>query len=135
MINMKIKIKINIKKITLSLLSTMTFMASFLTFSFWINVSVPEGNWDEDVAVTGPTVIQTDESDLFELIIQINKYLWFAIGAVCMVVLIIWWFKLMASDGEEEEMKKANNLLMGALAGVVISILSYAAVRLIVNLL
>jgi hypothetical protein len=51
-------------------------------------VEVPSSQGQEDVMVTGPTQIQSDESTLFETIQIINKYLRFSIGAICMGVLI-----------------------------------------------
>jgi uncharacterized membrane protein YjfL (UPF0719 family) len=51
-----------------------------------------------------------------------------------MVVLIIGGFKLMTASGDPEKLKQANKLLMWALIGILISILSYAIIRLVVNL-
>lgn len=100
----------------------------------WYVVTVPNSNADQDVIVNWSTTIQADESTLFELIQIINKYLWFSIWAVCMVVLIIWWIKLMSAQGDGDKVSQSNRMLFGAWVGIMISIFSYAAVRLIVNL-
>jgi hypothetical protein len=55
-----------------------------LSFSHALVVEVPSQQGQEDVAVTGPTQIQTDEGSIFDTIQLINKYLRFAISVVCM---------------------------------------------------
>jgi len=103
--------------------------------TFAIVVDVPSSQWQEDVIVTWPTQIQADESTLFDIIQIINKYLWFSIGAISMGVLVFWWIKLITANGDAAKMKEANKLLMWALIWILISIFSYAVVRIIVNLL
>ena len=67
-----------------------TFFGLTSIFStFAIVVEVPPSQGQEDVIVTGPTLVQADESTLFELIQKINTYLRFAIGVICMALLII----------------------------------------------
>ncbi|MEI8090696.1 MAG: hypothetical protein WCG98_00050 [bacterium] len=61
---------------------------SMLSFSHAIIVEVPTQQGQEDVAITGPTLIQSDESTLYDTIQLINKYLWFAIAVVCMGILV-----------------------------------------------
>ena len=104
-----------------------------VNFSYWIIVQVPPSQWQENVVVP-TTTIQSDEWTIFELIQTINQYLWFSIWAICMWVLVFWWIKLMTSQGNQEKMKQANKLLTWALVWILIAILSYAVVRLIVNL-
>lgn len=103
--------------------------------TFAIVVEVPSSQGQEDVIVTWPTQIQADEGTLFETIQLINTYLRFSIWAVCMWVLIFWWIKLITAQWDPAKMKEANKLLMWALIGILIAILSYAIVRIIVNLL
>ena len=55
-----------------------------LSFSHALIVEVPSQQGQEDVAITGPTQIQSDEGSIFETIQLINKYLWFSIAVVCM---------------------------------------------------
>lgn len=111
-----------------------------LSFSFFqqhvsaIVVEIPRSQWNEDVAVVGPEQISGDESTFFSTIQMVNQYLWFAIGFVCMVVLIWWGIQLITASGNSEKMKKTNKLLMWALIGILISILSYSVVRLVINL-
>lgn len=106
-----------------------------LSFSHALIVEVPSQQGQEDVAVTGPTQIQSDEGSIFDTIQLINKYLWFAISVVCMWVLVFGGFKLMTASGDEKKMSEANKILTGALIGIVISLLSYALVRIVTNLL
>jgi uncharacterized membrane protein len=98
-------------------------------------VDVPPQQGQEDVIVTWPPQIQSDESTFFDVIKIINQYLRFAIGVVCMGVLVYGWFWLITAQGDEAKMKQSSKLLLGALAGILIAILSYALIRLIVNLI
>lgn len=113
---------------------------SVLSFSFtWtiaaVKVQIPEGNRESDIMVTpDESQIQSNETDIFELIQVINKYLWFSIGAVSLVGIIIWWFRLLTSEWDEEANKKTSKMLLWAAIGLGVAMLSYAIVRLIVNL-
>ncbi|MFA7717180.1 MAG: hypothetical protein WC875_00510 [Candidatus Absconditabacterales bacterium] len=107
-----------------------------LTFStFALVVEVPPHQGQEDVIVTGPTQIQSDEGTFFETIQIINRYLRFTVGVVCMGVLVYGGFSLITAQGDEAKMKKSSKLLLGSLTGILIAILSYALIRLIVNLI
>lgn len=106
-----------------------------LSFSHALIVEVPSQQGQEDVAITGPTQIQSDEGSIFETIQLINKYLWFSIAVVCMWVLVFGGIKLMTAQGDEKKMEQANKILTWALIWIVISLLSYAIVRIITNLL
>lgn len=106
-----------------------------LSFSHAIIVEVPPQQGQQDIAITWPTQIQADEGSFFDTIQLINKYLWFAISVVCMWVLVYGGFKLMTASGDDKKMSEANKLLTWALIGIVISLLSYAIVRIISNLL
>ncbi len=99
-----------------------------------IVLQVPSDGLQEDIYVTWPTQVQWDESSFFELIQTINTYLWFAIWVVCMAVLVYWGFVLISGQWNPEKMKQANKLLMGALIGILISVFSYALIKLIINL-
>jgi len=118
-----------LKKIVLMLLVTLPVLNSYA-----IVVQVPNQWGQPDVAVTGPTQIQGDEASFFQLIQTVNEYLRFGIGVVCMAVLVVGWFKLMTASGNPEKLKQANKLLMWALIWILISLLSYAIIRLVVNL-
>ena len=113
--------------------TTLGITSIFSTFA--IVVEVPSSQWQEDVIVTWPTQIQSDEGTLFETIQLINTYLRFSLWAVCMGVLIFWWIKLITAQWDPAKMKEANKLVMWALVGILIAIFSYALVRIIINLL
>ncbi len=103
--------------------------------TFAIVVEVPSSRGQEDIIVTWPTQIQSDEWTLFEIIQIINTYLWFSLGAICMGVLIFWWIKLITAQWDQAKMKEANTLLMWALIWILIVIFSYAIIRVIINIL
>lgn len=121
------------KKVLISLFGLFTLTLS-LQQSFAITVELPRTQGNVDIAVVGPEEISGDESTFFDTIQMINQYLWFGLGAVCMGVLVWWGIQLITADGDTEKMKKTNKLLMGALIGILISILSYSVIRLVVNL-
>jgi len=101
---------------------------------FAIDVQVPSSQWNEDIIVTWPSQVHTDEGTIFEMIQIINQYLWFSVWLICMIALIIWWFKLMSAEWDTSKTKKANTVISWAIIWILICIFSYAAVRIIVNL-
>lgn len=101
---------------------------------FAIDIQVPNSQWNEDIIVTWPSQIHTDESTIFEMIQIINQYLWFSIWLVCMIILIIGGFKLISAEWDAGKTKKANSMLSWAIIWILICMLSYAAVRIVVNL-
>ncbi|MDD3263106.1 MAG: hypothetical protein PHR61_04665 [Candidatus Absconditabacteria bacterium] len=122
-----------IKKIILGIFG-LFMIGSFFQQSFAITVELPRAQGNPDIAVIGPEQISGDETTFFNTIQLVNKYLWFGLGVVCMVVLVWGGIQLITANGNDEKMKKTNKLLMGALIGILISILSYSVVRLVVNL-
>lgn len=121
------------KKIIFSLFS-MFMIGSFFQQSFAITVELPRAQWNEDIAIIWPEQISGDESTFFDTIQMINQYLWFGLWGICMWVLVFGGIQLITASGNDEKMKKTNKLLMGALIGILISILSYSVIRLVVNL-
>jgi len=123
------------KKIFLAFFGIIFAVGAFSPISA-IKVAVPDWDWESDVIVPlGEEIIETDEKHIFDIIQIINKYLRFSIGAICMVLLIFAGIRLISANWNEEVIKKTSNLLTGALVGLAISILSWAAVRLLVNIL
>lgn len=99
------------KKIFHLCMYTILFSASFCSFSHALVVEVPTQEGQEDLAITGPTQVQSDEGSVFETIQIINKYLRFSISVVCMGVLVYGGIKLMTAQGDEKKMQEANKLL------------------------
>jgi len=106
-----------------------------LAKTFAIVLDVPPSWWNQDIEVSGPTRIQEGESTLFAFIQFINTYLRFFLGAITMWVLVYAWFRLLTAAGNEERIKQTTNLLIWTIIGIVVVLLSYAIVRLVVNLL
>lgn len=102
--------------------------------SYGIIIQVPYQQGQSDVAILSTTDIQEDESTLFATIQLVNSYLWFSIAVVCMAVLIWWGIKLITAQWDDKKMAEANKLLLWALAWIMISLLSYALIRLVVGL-
>jgi len=112
-----------------------TFVLSLLSNVSAISLQIPDEHAQPDIAVVWPTQIEANESDLFNIINLVNDYLWFSIWAICMWALVYGWILLITSQWSDDKMKKANKILVWALVGILISIFSYAIVRIVVNLL
>lgn len=107
---------------------------SFFQQTFAITVELPRTQGNIDIAVVWPEEISWDESTFFDTIQMVNQYLWFWLWFICMAVLVWGGIQLITASGDADKMKKTNKLLMGALIGILISILSYSVIRLVVNL-
>lgn len=113
-----------------------------LSFAPWIasandlHVSLPDGQGYQDLqnAMQNGSEITGNASDVTYVLQTINEYLWIAVGIACMVALVIGGIKLIVARGDEAVMKKANNLMIGAIVGIVIAIFSYLLIRLVLNL-
>ncbi len=121
------------RKIILGIFSLFMIWSIFQQ-SFAITIELPRAQGNPDIAVIWPEEISGDETTFFNTIQLVNKYLWFWLGVVCMVILVWGGIQLISAWGDAEKMKKTNKLLMWALIGILISILSYSVVRLVVNL-
>lgn len=109
-----------------------TFIASVVSAD-GITVVVPEGNL-RDVNIDS-TRIDGNPDKVLNTISFVNEYLWFLIGFLCFIFLIYNGVKLVAARGDKEDMKKATKGLTGSAIGIAICSISYAFVRVIVNLL
>lgn len=118
------------------LLISSTFILFFLNIGLvWaIDIYIPWSQWNENIIVGWPTQIDTDEWTLFEIIQIVNEYLWFSVWFFCLIILIIGGFKIITAEWNADKLKKANKIIIWSVIWIFIAILSYAAVRLIVNL-
>ena len=121
------------KKILTRLIITFGLILLSTTNAFAIKIKVPPANWQDDVIISGTTTIETNENTLIDLIWIINNYLWFSLAGISMFIfvyagikLIIWWWK--------DKISNANKMLLGSGIAIMISMLSYALVRIIINL-
>lgn len=123
-----------LRKFKLLILSLIGFIWIYIGNIFAIDIQVPNSQWNEDIIVAWPSQIHTDESTIFEMIQLINQYLWFSIWFICMIILIIGGFKLISAEWDAGKTKKANTMISWAVIWIIICMLSYAAVRIVVNL-
>ena len=100
---------------------------------FALKIQVPTPSGQDDIIVNGSTNVQTDETELIDLINIVNEYLWFILAWLAFVIfvvagikLITWWTK--------DNMSKANKMLIWSVIAIVISMLSYALVKILINL-
>ena len=99
-----------------------------------VNIEVPAVSTRSDVESNPATTIQENENTRTAYVNLINFYLWFSIGIVAMAVLVIGGYKLITANGDAKAMSAANQMLMNAGIGIVVSMLAYTLIRVIVNL-
>ena len=100
---------------------------------FSLSVKIPTPSGQEDIIVAESTV-ESDESTLFDVIQIINDYLWFSIAGMAMVVLVYAWIKLIWAEWDKEDIKTANRMVVSSIIAVFAAMLSYAIIKLVVNL-
>lgn len=95
----------------------------------------PSWEWDLNEIIKSEN-IETDETELIDIINIINKYLRFSLAWIAMIIfvyawfmLIVWWWK-----DNKDNFKKANNMLLISGIAIVISMLSYSIIKLVTNL-
>jgi hypothetical protein len=104
----------------------------FNQISYGLSVTLPRENF-YDVNIPR-TQVGNNESHVLSAISFVNSYLWFFIGFICFFFLVWNGIKLVMARGEKDAMKKATTGLLGSAVGIVICFVSYAVVRIIVNL-
>lgn len=109
-------------------------LALILSGAFAVSVQVPTPSGQDDIVVTGPTQVESDESTIFDIIQIVNDYLWFSIAGIAMVLLISAWIKLIMAGGDKEKTSSANRMVMGSIIAIFAAMISYAIIKLIVNL-
>ena len=122
------------KNLSWKIVMMFVLMGLNLSHVFAITVQVPTPSGQADIVVTGPTQVESNESTIFDVIQIINDYLWFSIAWVAMVVLIIGWLKLITWQWNKETVWTANKMIVSAMIAIFVAILSYALVKLLVNL-
>ena len=83
-------------------------------------------NWDTDV--------EWDNTEYLKLSKTINKYLWFFMWTVSLIVVVYAWFLLMSSNWSDEDLKKWNKMLIWGLVWIFVSLLAYVIIRLLIDL-
>ncbi len=100
-----------------------------------LELTLPPWQWYRDLqGATQTARVYWDQNDVTSIMNLVNKYLWFFLWVVAMIVLVIAWIKLITARWDEKEMKTVNNLILGLVVWVIIAIFSYLLVRLIANL-
>ncbi len=105
-----------------------------LSTIFAITIQVPTPSGQEDIIITWPTQVESNESTIFDVIQIVNDYLWFAVAGIAMVVLVYGGIKLITAGGNKEVVSTANKMIVSAMIAIFVAILSYAIIKLVVNL-
>lgn len=99
-----------------------------------LELTLPPAQWNRDLQnATQSASVYGNENDVTNTVNLVNKYLWFALWVVAMVVLVIAGIKLITARWDEKEMKKVTQLMVWLVVWVIIAIFSYLLVRLIAN--
>lgn len=114
---------------------------AIILWILWINISnifalkllVPTPSGQDDIIVNWSTQIKTDEVELIDTINIVNEYLWFILAWLAFVIFVIAGIKLIAW-WEKDNLSKANKMLVWSAIAIVVSMLSYALVKLLINL-
>lgn len=122
------------KKYIKKILVLWLFWLFNLVYSVWIVVQVPTPSGQEDIVVTWPTQVESNESTIFDVIQIINYYLWFAIAGVAMLVIVYAWFNLITAHWDKDKTSSATRMVISAMIAIIVSMLSYAIIKLVVNL-
>lgn len=99
-----------------------------------IILQVPTPSGQDDIIMSWPTQIQSNESTIFDVIQIINDYLRFAIVWMAMVVLVFGGIKLIVAGDDKDVVATANKMIISSMIAIFVSMLSYALIKLVVNL-
>lgn len=99
-----------------------------------LELTLPSSQGNRDLQnATQTAQVYGDQNDITSFINLWNKYLWFILWVVSMVVIVIAWFKLVTARWDEKEMKTVNNLIIWLVVWVLIAIFSYLIVKVVAN--
>lgn len=122
------------KKIFFKIVLWFTLLGFNLANVFAYTVQVPTPSGQEDIVVTWPTQVESNESTIFDIIQIINDYLWFSIAGIAMVVLISAWIKLILAEWDKEKVSSANRMVISSIIAIFVAMVSYAIIKLVINL-
>lgn len=84
--------------------------------------------------------IHTDITDvqgtrsIFNIILLVNEYLWFAIWFFCFLFMVRNWFQLITAQGDSDQTKKSTKSLIWAAIWIAVCLLAYIIVNIAVKL-
>lgn len=121
-------------KFILFLGSIFVFVPSVMWSTHELELNVPTPSWQSDLSkIISSTRIQTNRTELVDIINIINKYLWFSLAWIAMAIFVYAWILLIAG-WKKENFEKANKMLLASGVAIVVSMLSYTIIKLILNL-
>lgn len=128
----------NWKKMKIKFLKFIVWICGMFVFVpvvMWdgLTLMIPTPSWQEDINIQWSTSINTDRTELVDVINIVNKYLWFSLWLIAMIIFVYAGIKLIVS-WKSEEFKKSNTMLLGAGIAIVVSMLSYTLINLLINL-
>ncbi|PID34984.1 MAG: hypothetical protein CR971_00500 [candidate division SR1 bacterium] len=119
------------------IISVGMFCFLLTTFSFALDLYYPGDGGQSDLNVKNTHIKASgtaNENYIIRIIDSINEYLWFFVGLTGLILLAYGGFKIMTAQGDKKIRSDSYNLIIAAIIMIFIAILSYAIVKLIVNL-
>ncbi len=118
-----------IKKILCSILLVLSLFV--YSWSYEVDLPWPTQNIH---STSNISMSSSDDPYYMSLFKVINKYLWFFTGVVSFILVLTAGYRLVTSKWKAEDLKKANKMLVWGLVGIFVSLLSYAIVKVLINL-
>lgn len=128
-------IKKIMKKFLFKILMCMWLLSIGIPNTMWgeLTVYIPTPSGQEDLNIQWSTSVNTDRTELIDVINLVNKYLWFSLWLIAMIIFVYAWI-LLISWWKKDSFEKANKMLIWAGIAIVVSMLSYTVVNLLINL-
>ena len=82
-----------------------------------------------------PEALDICDNTLLQLITRISNILLLLVGLVAVLFIIIGGFQYITSAGNPENVSKAKNTILYAIIGIIVTLLSYAIVKFIIDAL
>ncbi len=114
----------------------MYLLSVFLNATFALDFWFPEQGGEKELGVKYSHIAanEANESHIVEIVNLINDYLWFFVGLVCLVLLAYSGYKIITAQGDKKQISDAYNLIIATIIAILVAVLSYAIVKLLVNL-
>lgn len=112
--------KIDFKKLSIALFAITMLAMPVLLLAATSTIDVPR-----------PAIVGSN--DLTTIVGNVINILLTLIGIVCIILIVFGGFKYMTASGKEDAMKDAKGIMIGAIIGLIIVFIAWAASTFIIN--
>ncbi len=105
-------------------------------WSYALDIWFPGQWWQKEVNIKYQHVAgnKVNESYLMKILNLVNEYLWFFVGFVCLLMLLYAGYNIITAQGDKKQISKSYDLIIATMVAIFIAVLSYAVVKVLVNL-